>query len=75
MDALIRSRKVARRARYQRYRARQRAGVTCVNTEISAAIIDLLVLTRWLAERDVTDAKAIAAAIKLCLEVAAKAAL
>jgi hypothetical protein len=74
MDA--RSQKAVRRAeRNARYRARLRAGEVCALVPVNASIVDFLVQTRWLADRDALDAAKIGDAIKLCLQVAAKAAL
>jgi hypothetical protein len=57
------------------FRARQRANAICVNVEVGEQVLDFLISTNWLRECHATSAKAIAEAIRACLEVAAKAAL
>jgi len=55
------SRRADRRARDQRYRRRRNAGKAVARVEYSAPVLDLLIATRWLFERDSADARAVGA--------------
>jgi hypothetical protein len=57
--------------RQQRWRARARRGEIVVATPISAAVIDMLVGLRWLAEDDVADRARIGEALgRMALDLA-----
>jgi hypothetical protein len=64
-------RRPAATRRQQRYRRRLRDGVMPITVEVDAAIVDLLVETRWLGERDCGDRAKIAAALNEMLVDAA----
>jgi hypothetical protein len=64
-----------REARARRIRAhyrRRKRGARCVSVEIDTSVINFLEKMQWLASAPAHDAKAIAAAIKACLELSAK---
>jgi hypothetical protein len=61
-----------RRARQARYRARLRNGRMAVPVEVDAAILDLLVRTRWLDPASVDDRRAIGRALAAMVADAAK---
>ena len=60
------------RDRKARYRRRQAEGRAVYSVEIGPEVLDLLVATKWLAEIDVSDRKAVGAAIGALLKDAAK---
>jgi hypothetical protein len=66
------SRKQKRRARDARYRRRLREGKIVVSIEVDGSVIDLLVRIHQLLERDSTNAKEIASAIKRTLAASAQ---
>ena len=53
----------AARERKRRYRARQAAGRMAVTVEIDSAVLDLLIATEWLGEREAGDRRQVGAAI------------
>lgn len=66
-----RRRLAAATARQRRYRRRLRDGVMPIQIDITADTVDMLVVLRWLAERDVGDKTAIARAVEAMLADAA----
>ena len=60
-----------RRLRDQRLRDRRKAGRIVVPVEIDGEVLTLLIRTRWLLERDSTDARAIGEAIGAALAASA----
>jgi hypothetical protein len=62
-----------RRASRARYRQRLKVGrIVPLDFDIGAAELDLLIKTRWLAERDAADRAAIGRALRAMLSDAAK---
>jgi hypothetical protein len=59
------------REQQQRYAARARAGLSCVNVVIDAVVLDWLVRLHWLADGDANDRAAIGAAISKMLHESA----
>jgi hypothetical protein len=62
-----------RRERNSRHRQRCRAGrMVPLDFDVNREVIDMLVRTRWLADRDAGDRHAIGRALRRMLESAAK---
>jgi hypothetical protein len=63
----------ARRAAQQcRHRARERAGRACYQIELCGEVIDWLIRTRWLDQRQAGDRTEVGRAIEAMLQDAAK---
>jgi hypothetical protein len=63
LERLPAERRRAATARQRRYRARLKSGTMPVTVEIDATIVNMLIATEWLAERDAGDRLKIAAAL------------
>jgi hypothetical protein len=63
--------RLARAQRKARYRQRQRDGRMTVTVEIGSEVVDLLVRTGWLPQREVHDRREIAEAVTRLLDTAA----
>ena len=55
-------------ARKARYRKRQVCGVVSVPVEVDAAVVDFLIRTEWLTEREAADRRAVGAAVSRVLK-------
>ena len=62
-DVQPRRPRVAARERKALYRQRQASGVATCMVEYGADVVDFLVRTEWLTEREAADRKAVGAAI------------
>ena len=67
-DPKVLKRRAQRRAEYARYRARRRAGVLALWTEIDTNGITALIHGNWLTEKDATDMLKIGAAVARMLK-------